>query len=149
MTPSVASTSGQPDRQPDTLFTRTVHLTRDDLRRYAAASGDANPIHADDEAARSVGLPGVVAHGMLTLGLAMTAVADWAGSADALTEFGARFVKPVPVDARTGAELVITGTRGSDGDAGSTRVDVTVTCAGTKVLGMARAVVRAGTDRPA
>ena len=109
-------------------LTTTVHLTRADLLAYADASGDANPIHQNDEAARAVGLPGVLAHGMLTLGLACSAVATWAGSSDAVVEFGGRFVKPVLVDPETGL----------------TRVDITVTAAGVKVLGMARASVRLG-----
>jgi len=139
----MTSTPEQPTDQP--LFTRTVHLTRGDLRRYAEASGDHNPIHVDDAAAQAVGLPGVVAHGMLTLGLAMSAVAEWAGSPDALVEFGGRFVKPVPVDADTGADLQITAASAGRTDDGDTRVEVTVRCAGTKVLGMAKALVRTTT----
>jgi acyl dehydratase len=125
-------------------LTTHVHLTRADLLAYADASGDANPIHRSDEAARAVGLPGVLAHGMLTLGLACSAVADWAGSSDAVVEFGGRFVKPVLVDADTGADLTIelAPADTADPDTGLTRVDITVTAAGVKVLGMARASVR-------
>jgi len=125
-------------------LTTAVHLTRADLLAYADASGDTNPIHRSDEAARAVGLPGVLAHGMLTLGLACSAVADWAGSADAVVEFGGRFVKPVLVDADSGADLTITlaPDEASDPETGLTRVDITVTSAGVKVLGMARASVR-------
>ena len=122
----------------------TVHLTRADLLAYADASGDHNPIHRDDAAAQAVGLPGVLAHGMLTLGLACSAVATWAGSSDAVVEFGGRFVKPVLVDAQDGADLIIelSPAEGPDAATGLTRVDVTVTVAGVKVLGMARASVR-------
>ena len=122
----------------------TVHLTRADLLAYADASGDQNPIHRDDAAAQAVGLPGVLAHGMLTLGLACSAVASWAGSSDAVVEFGGRFVKPVLVDARDGADLTIelSPAEAPDAATGLTRVDVTVTAAGVKVLGMARASVR-------
>jgi acyl dehydratase len=122
----------------------TVHLTRADLLAYADAAGDQNPIHRDDAAAQAVGLPGVLAHGMLTLGLACSAVASWAGSSDAVVEFGGRFVKPVLVDAQDGADLTIELSPAESPDAatGLTRVDVTVTAAGVKVLGMARASVR-------
>lgn len=127
-------------------LTTTIHLTRADLLAYADASGDANPIHRSDEAARAVGLPGVLAHGMLTLGLACTAVATWAGSSDAVVEFGGRFVKPVLVDAEAGADVTIelTPAADADPDTGLTRVDITVTSDGVKVLGMARASVRLG-----
>ncbi|MGN6409242.1 MAG: MaoC/PaaZ C-terminal domain-containing protein, partial [Curtobacterium sp.] len=58
---------------------REVHITRDSLVRYAGASGDFNPIHYRDDVAASVGLPGVLAHGMLTMGLAVQPVAEWLG----------------------------------------------------------------------
>jgi acyl dehydratase len=124
------------------LPTRTVTLTRADLIAYAEASGDSNPIHVDDAAARAVGLPGVVAHGMLTLGRAMAAVADFAGGPDRLVEFGGRFIKPVVVPAEGGADLTIDGTVTSVNDDATADIDVTVTCSGVKVLGMARARVR-------
>jgi acyl dehydratase len=124
------------------LPARTVTLTRADLAAYAAASGDANPIHADDEAARAVGLPGVVAHGMLTLGRAMAVVAEFAGGPDRLVEFGARFIKPVPVPAEGGVELTIDGTVTAVDEGGFADIDLTVTAAGAKVLGMAKARVR-------
>ncbi|MDO9590353.1 MAG: MaoC/PaaZ C-terminal domain-containing protein, partial [Microcella sp.] len=56
---------------------RTVHVTRDSLVRYAGASGDFNPIHYRDDIAAQVGLPGVLAHGMLTMGIAVQPVIDW------------------------------------------------------------------------
>lgn len=125
-------------------LTTHVHLTRVDLLAYADASGDSNPIHQSDEAARAVGLPGVLAHGLLTLGLACSAVADWAGSSDAVVEFGGRFIKPVLVDADTGADLTIdlAPADAPDPETGLTRVDITLTSAGVKALGMARASVR-------
>jgi acyl dehydratase len=119
----------------------TVTLTRADLAAYAAASGDSNPIHADDAAARAVGLPGVVAHGMLTLGRAMAVVAEFAGGSDRLVEFGARFIKPVPVPAEGGVDLTIEGTVTAVDEHGAD-IDLTVTAAGVKVLGMAKARVR-------
>ena len=121
---------------------RTVTLTRADLAAYAAASGDANPIHADDAAARAVGLPGVVAHGMLTLGRAMTVVAEFAGGPDRLVDFGARFIRPVPVPPDGGVDLTIEGTVTAVGEDGIADIDLTVTSSGAKVLGMARARVR-------
>jgi acyl dehydratase len=124
------------------LPARTVTLTRADLAAYAAASGDSNPIHADDAAARAVGLPGVVAHGMLTLGRAMAAVADFAGGPDRLVEFGARFIKPVVVPADGGVDLTIEGTVTAVDEHGNADIDLTVTTSGAKVLGMAKARVR-------
>jgi acyl dehydratase len=124
------------------LPARTVTLTRADLAAYAAASGDSNPIHVDDAAARAVGLPGVVAHGMLTLGRAMTVVAEFAGGPDRLVEFGARFIKPVPVPAQGGVDLIIEGTVTTVDEEGTADIDLTVTASGTKVLGMAKARVR-------
>ncbi len=55
----------------DVVAERSVHLTRDSLVHYAGASGDFNPIHYRDDVAASVGLPGVLAHGMLTMGQAV------------------------------------------------------------------------------
>jgi acyl dehydratase len=124
------------------LPARTVTLTRADLAAYAAASGDSNPIHADDAAAQAVGLPGVVAHGMLTLGRAMAVVAEFAGGPDRLVEFGARFIRPVPVPAEGGIDLTIEGTVTAVDGSGVADIDLTVTASGAKVLGMAKARVR-------
>jgi acyl dehydratase len=118
-------------------------VTRADLVRYAGASGDFNPIHWSDRVATSVGLPGVIAHGMLTMALAGRAVEDWAGGADRITELGVRFSRPVVVpDDDRGVELEVTGAAREPGDDGLTRIDITCTARGEKVLGMARAVVR-------
>lgn len=128
--------------QGTTMPTRKVHLTRDDLTAYAAASGDSNPIHADDEAARAVGLPGVVAHGMLTLGAVMAEVAAFTGDRGRIAGFGARFIKPVVVPADRGADLTIGGeVTAADPAAGTAEITLTVTCDGVKVLGMAKAQV--------
>jgi acyl dehydratase len=124
------------------LPARTMTLTRADLAAYAQASGDSNPIHADDEAARAVGLPGVVAHGMLTLGRAMAVVAEFAGGPDRLVEFGGRFIKPVVVPADGGVDLTIEATVTALDEHGIADIDLTVTSSGTKILGMARARVR-------
>lgn len=124
------------------LPARTVMLTRADLAAYGAASGDSNPIHADDAAAQAVGLPGVVAHGMLTLGRAMAVVAEFAGGPDRLVEFGARFIRPVPVPADGVVDLMIEGTVTAVDEDGTAEIDLTVTSSGAKVLGMATARVR-------
>ncbi|MGY1651400.1 MaoC/PaaZ C-terminal domain-containing protein [Geodermatophilus sp. SYSU D01119] len=120
-----------------------VHrVTRADLVRYAGASGDLNPIHWSDRVAGSVGLPGVIAHGMLTMGLAARAVTDWAGDPGALVEYQVRFSRPVVVpDDDTGAEVTVRGRVGAVLDGGRVRVDLTVTSGGEKVLSLARATV--------
>jgi len=89
----------------DIVAERTVHLTRESLVRYAGASGDFNPIHYRDDIAQAVGLPGVLAHGMLTMGVAVSTLDAWLGSSGTVTEYGVRFTRPVVVDAETGADL--------------------------------------------
>jgi acyl dehydratase len=117
-------------------------VTRADLVRYAGASGDRNPIHWSDRVASSVGLPGVIAHGMYTLALASRAVMTWADGPDAVESFGARFTKPVPVpDDDHGAVVEVAGVV-SKLEAGKATIDLTVTSGGVKVLGMCKAVVR-------
>jgi acyl dehydratase len=118
-------------------------ITRADLVRYAGASGDFNPIHWSDRVATSVGLPGVIAHGMVTMALAGRAVTDWTGDPGALVEFQVRFGRPVTVpDDDAGAEVTVRGIVGALLDEGRVRVDLTVTSGGEKVLSLARAVVR-------
>lgn len=126
------------------LPAQTYRVTRADLIRYAGASGDFNPIHWSDRIAHSVGLPGVIAHGMYTMALAGRALTTWAGRADAVVEFGVRFTKPVVVpDDDTGAEVVVAGVVRSVAD-GEAQVELTVTSGGEKVLGQARARLRVG-----
>ncbi|WP_448641159.1 MaoC family dehydratase [Geodermatophilus sp. URMC 63] len=121
---------------------QTHRVTRADLVRYAGASGDLNPIHWSDRVAASVGLPGVIAHGMLTMGLAARAVTDWAGDPGAVVEYQVRFSRPVVVpDDETGAEVTVRGRVGAVLDGGRVRVDLTVTSGGEKVLSLARATV--------
>jgi len=121
------------------LFT----VTRADLVRYAGASGDFNPIHWSDRVATSVGLPGVIAHGMLTMALAGNAVSDWAGGTDKVLDYGVRFARPVVVpDDDTGVEVEVTGELGEVRDDGTATISITCTSAGQQVLGMAKAVVR-------
>jgi acyl dehydratase len=124
-----------------TLETRTFTITRADLVRYAQASGDGNPIHQDETVALSVGLPGVIAHGMYTMALAARAVGDWFPGAEVVS-FGCKFTNPVVVPAEGGVELEVAGeVKGTEGDL--TTVALTVTCGAQKVLGMPKAVVRA------
>lgn len=120
---------------------RRVHLTREHLVRYAGASGDLNPIHYRDDVAARVGLPGVLAHGMLTMGLAASTIVPWLGDTGRILEYGVRFTRPVVVDAETGAEVTVVATVGAVDDE-SARIDLTVTHAGTTVLGKAQIRVR-------
>lgn len=124
----------------DTFDPITYPLTRADLIAYALASGDPNPIHQDEEIARSVGLPGVIAHGMLTLGLAGRAVASWTDGAE-VVELGCKFTNPVVVPADGAVEIVVAGTVKKVDD-GLATLALEVTCGDVKVLGMPRAVVR-------
>ncbi|MFC6288073.1 MaoC/PaaZ C-terminal domain-containing protein [Nocardioides sp. GCM10027113] len=121
------------------LPTRTFTVTREDLVRYAGASGDHNPIHQDEQVARSVGLPGVIAHGMFTMALAARAVADWFPGRE-VASLGCKFTNPVVVPAEGGVEIEVAG-EAADQD-GVTTVSLTVTCGGQKVLGMPKAVLR-------
>ncbi|SMF08097.1 acyl dehydratase [Cellulosimicrobium cellulans J34] len=127
----------------DVIGTRTVEVDRARLVRYAGASGDFNPIHWNDAFAAEVGLPGVIAHGMFTMGAAVALVEDWAGDPGAVVDYQTRFTRPVPVPNPGVATLEVTGTVGAvDADAGTVRVDLTVTCEGARVLGKTQAVVR-------
>lgn len=120
---------------------QTYRLTRDSLVKYAGASGDFNPIHYRDDIAQSVGLPGVLAHGMLTMGIAIQPVADWIGDPGKIVDYQVRFTRPVPVDAVDGATIVVTATVGAI-DADTARIDLTVIAGGATVLGKARVTVR-------
>jgi len=112
-------------------------LTRDSLVRYAGASGDFNAIHYRDDVAQSVGLPGVLAHGMLTMGLAVQPVIDWIGDPGKVLDYQVRFTRPVPVDAADGALVFVTAKVGAlEGDIA--RIDLTVTFDGSTVLGKAQ-----------
>ena len=126
-----------------TLPEQTYTVTRADLVRYAGASGDQNPIHWSDRVATSVGLPGVIAHGMYTLALAARALDTWAGATGRVRELGCKFSKPVVVpDDDTGVEVVVRGTV-KNASAEGVQIALEVTCGDQKVLGMPKAVVRA------
>lgn len=118
-------------------------LTRDSLVRYAGASGDFNQIHYRDDVAAAVGLPGVLAHGMLTMGAAVQVAVNWVGNAGAIVDYQVRFTKPVVVDPINGAVVVVTGKVGEiDAENNVVRVDLEAVFADTKVLGKAQARVQ-------
>jgi acyl dehydratase len=122
------------------LAEKIVYIDRAMLKAYADASGDQNPIHQNEEFAVSVGLPNVIAHGMLTMALVGKYVTEWSGGSGSVKEFGARFVKPVIVPAGQKVDLTVSATVAEiNGD----RISLTLsaTSAGVKVLGMAKAVV--------
>ncbi|WP_315637799.1 MULTISPECIES: MaoC/PaaZ C-terminal domain-containing protein [Microbacterium] len=117
----------------DVLAVRTVHLTRESLVRYAGASGDFNPIHYRDDVAAAVGLPGVLAHGMLTMGIASSVVVAALDPQTRILDYGVRFTKPVVVDPETGADVHVVATVGAVDD-DSARIDLKVTTGDTTVL---------------
>lgn len=144
----------------DVVATRTIALTRADLIRYAGVSGDYNPIHWSQETAEQVGLPGVIAHGMLSMGVAVDVVSQWCGNPGLITDYQTRFTAMVPVadttaqsnpakpfdDAVPGAHLDVTAKIGKiDEETGEVRVDLAVTNpddADAKVLTRAQVVVQ-------
>ena len=119
---------------------KVFYLDRALLKQYADASGDQNPIHQDEKFALSVGLPNVIAHGMLTMALVGKYVSDFAGGSDKVVEFGARFTKPVIVPADQKVDLTVSATVSEIVD-GKISLTLSATSAGVKVLGMAKAVV--------
>ncbi len=140
MTHEVRSRSGV--SVGDIIGPVTVPVSRETLVRYAAASLDGNPIHQDEGFAKSVGLPDVIAHGMWTMGAVGTVVADWAGDAGRVVEYGTRFTKPVVVPL-AGNEVVVQGVvKAVDAETGRVSVDLTASSGGEKVLGRCSAVVR-------
>ena len=124
----------------DEIPPRVFWIDRELLKKYADASGDQNPIHQDEAFAKSVGLPDVIAHGMLTMALAGKFVSDWAGGAAAVKEFSARFVKPVIVPAKKEVDLTLSAIV-AEVDGATVRLSITATSNGVKVLGMTRALV--------
>ena len=118
-------------------------FTRDSLVRYAGASGDFNPIHYRDDFAKSVGLEGVLAHGMLTMGAAVQVAVNWVGDAGKVIDYGVRFTKPVFVDANQGSLVTVVGKVGAiDLEAKTVRIDLTAVSHELAVLGKAQAVVK-------
>jgi acyl dehydratase len=123
------------------LEEKVFHLDRALLKQYADASGDHNPIHQNEEFAVSVGLPNVIAHGMLTMALVGKYVSDFAGGSANVLEYSARFIKPVIVPAGEKVDLTVSATVAEVQD-GKVSLSLSATSAGVKVLGMAKAVVQ-------
>ena len=126
------------DLLPEQEFT----IQRADLVRYAGASGDFNPIHWNERFATSVGLPDVIAHGMLTMARAVRVVTDWCGDPGAVVEYSVRFTRPVVVPDPEGTTLTVSGSVRTIREDGLIEVDLTATVNGQTVLAKARAVVR-------
>ena len=127
------------------LPAQSFSLTRADLVRYAGASGDFNIIHWNERVAKAVGLPNVIAHGMLTMATAGRVVTDWVGDPGAVEDYGVRFTRPVVVpDDDRGAELEVTGEVAEKLADGRVAVTIVARAAGQTVLARARAVVRLG-----
>ncbi|GAA1767872.1 MaoC family dehydratase [Agromyces humatus] len=129
----------------DVVAEREFPLTRDSLVRYAGASGDFNPIHYRDDVAASVGLPGVLAHGMLTMGFAVQPVVDWAGDPGRVADYQVKFTRPVVVDPEQGALVTVVAKVGQlDESAAVARIDLTVKLGDDTVLGKAQVRVALG-----
>jgi acyl dehydratase len=139
----VVGTSYQQAEPGTEIPPRQYQVTRRDLVRYAGASGDFNVIHWNERIAKAVGLPDVIAHGMLTMALAGRFVSEWAGDPGAVTEFGVRFSAPVVVpDDDKGATVEVVGTVAERLDGNRVRVEITARSGDAKVLTRAHAVVR-------
>jgi acyl dehydratase len=121
---------------------RTFTVTRADLVRYAGASGDFNVIHWNERIAKDVGLPNVIAHGMLTMGLAIQLVTDWLDDPSRLLSYGCRFTRPVVVpDDSHGAQVLVSGAVGGVAD-GTANITLRATCQDVTVLGKATASIK-------
>ena len=125
------------------LPSQTFRLRRVDLVKYAGASGDFNVIHWNERVAVEVGLPNVIAHGMLTMAEAIRVVTDWCGDPGAVVEYGTKFTKPVPVpDDEIGAAIEVSGKVIELLGDKRVKVELIAMCESVKVLGMSRAVVQ-------
>ena len=122
------------------LEEKVFFVNRALLKQYADASGDQNPIHQDEAFAKSVGLPDVIAHGMLTMALVGKYVTEIAGGSANVLELGGRFTKPVIVPAGTDVDITVSATVNDVVD-GRASLSLVATSAGVKVLGMAKAVI--------
>ncbi|WP_125078282.1 fused (3R)-hydroxyacyl-ACP dehydratase subunits HadA/HadB [Mycobacterium sp. P7213] len=93
----------------DALPVHHTRLSRGDLVNYAGVAGDANPIHWDEEIAKLAGLPDVIAHGMLTMGLGAGFASSWTGDPGAVTRYAVRLSAPAIVSAKEGADIEFSG----------------------------------------
>ena len=126
----------------DEVAAATYRFTRDSLVRYAGASGDFNDIHYRVDVAVAVGLPGVLAHGMLTMGVAVQPVVEWLGDPGRVLGYQVKFTRPVLVDPVDGAEISVLAKVGAvTAEEQSARIDLTVTFNGDTVLGKAQVLV--------
>ncbi|MCT1458805.1 MaoC family dehydratase N-terminal domain-containing protein [Aestuariimicrobium sp. p3-SID1156] len=121
---------------------REVRITRADVVRYAGASTDLNPIHWSDRHARAIGLDGCIAHGMWTMGAALSQVIEWAGGPEHIAEYFVRFTRPVPVPDDDEGTLITFSAQVSDVSEGIATVSIEALCQDQKVLGAAKAQVR-------
>ena len=122
-----------------------VRITRETLVRYAGASLDFNTIHWNERFAKDVGLPDVIAHGMLTMALGGRVVTDWLGDPGRLIDYSVRFTRPVVVpDGDEGALVEFTAKVAQIRDDGTARIDIVAKFDGKAVLGKAQSVVRVG-----
>lgn len=127
----------------DELPARSVRLTRGDLVNYAGVSGDANPIHWHDGVAALAGLPDVIAHGMLTMGLGAGFVTGWLGDPGALIRYGVRLSNYTIVEASSAGTVEFTGRiKSVDPDTRTAVVVIVAKSGGRKVFGLATADVR-------
>jgi acyl dehydratase len=122
------------------LEEKVFYLDRAMLKAYADASGDQNPIHQNEEFAKAVGLPDVIAHGMLTMALVGKYVSDWAGGSEQVKEFSGRFMKPVVVPADQKVDLTVSGNVVGV-DENQITLELSATSAGVKVFGISQAVI--------
>ena len=126
----------------DIVVEREFEFTRDTLVRYAGASGDFNPIHYREDFATSVGLPGVIAHGMLTMGAAASPVAEWLGAAGWVSDYQVRFTRPIAVAPEGSSVVTLTATVGAlDEEARTARIDLKVVFGEQTVLGKSQMVL--------
>jgi len=122
------------------LDEKVFYLDRAMLKAYADASGDQNPIHQNEEFAKAVGLPNVIAHGMLTMALVGKYVTDFAGGSEQVKEFSGRFMKPVVVPADQKVDLTVSGNIVAV-DGNQITFELSATSAGIKVFAMSQAVI--------
>ncbi|GGK36663.1 fused (3R)-hydroxyacyl-ACP dehydratase subunits HadA/HadB [Nocardia camponoti] len=127
----------------DELPLRAARLSRGDLVNYAGVSGDGNPIHWNDAVARLAGLPDVIAHGMLTMGLGAGFLSAWSGDPGAVRRYGVRLSNTVVVDAVAGGEIEYTGrVKSLDAEARTAVIAIVAKSGGRKIFGLATSELR-------
>lgn len=125
----------------DQLPALEVHITRERIVRYSGASTDLNPIHFSDRHARAIGLPGVVAHGMWTMGTALRVVTDWCEDPARVSSYFVRFTRPIQVPDDDEGILVRFGGAVAQVEDGRALVNLEATCGEDKVLGAVKVEV--------